>query len=163
MTSKLPSSALVIAALIVLALPSASEAAGCKCLGAQHPNSTKFGNYYGTRCSAWDVLKSTEYWPDVTPGLWSCKSWCYVNNTDCDTGDVEPSWDKAQTNLFWSYKACPDDPKMDTEDECPWKGKAKNDTVDWAKASYNPCGCSGGTQPDTAKFEKDYGSKCEAW
>jgi len=156
-----------IVALVALALAASADAAGCKCLGVSHPNATRFGSTYGSRCSAWDVLESTELWPDTAPGAWSCQTWCYVNKTDCDKDDVADSWDAAQTNLTFSFKACEEDPMMDTAEECPWskleKKKGENmTTAEWT-ATYNPCGCNGDSQANKTIFGEGYGAKCEPW
>jgi len=163
MTSKSITYAVALVAIVALSLP-AAEAAGCECLGVAHPNATRFGAGYGSRCAAYDLHKSTEFWPTDTPGLWSCQSWCYVNKTTCNNSDVAASWDVNQTNLHFSWTACPDEPKIATNETCPWIGLKKTDTINWTTAAYDPCtACSGDKQSDTAKFSTNYGSKCDAW
>jgi len=137
---------------------------GCKCKGVDHPNATRFGAGYGARCAAHDVYKSTEFWPTYEPAKWSCQSWCYVDNTTCNQDDVASSWDEAQTGLYYSYDACEDDPRLATNDQCPWVGVPKGGEVaEVSTWKYDPCSCSGDTQKNTDKFGTGYGGTCDAW
>lgn len=84
---------------------------------------------YGKSCKAHDISACGKYTKadlgDTEKGLWCCRSWCYVDEKcPIAKGSAE------KNDLFFSYKACPDDPQQ--IEDCLWQ-----DDIAYDKASLS--------------------------
>ena len=82
---------------------------------------------YGLSCKAWHAEDCSSRGGSSgvgLPGLWCCKSWCYVSK-ECDLESASSSQSlqksRARDGRAFSYEACIDD--LPTLSSCPWTPK----------------------------------------
>jgi len=106
------------------------------------------GANYGSSCGAWDNSDCSGLWPDITPGAWCCRPWCYASPECYDAYSSALNPGKS-----FSYLAC--------------EQSALANPCTWTSVVEDACACrdvsSLFNEWMNSRFASDYGATCSAW